>query len=380
MLNKKTLISPTSSIFLDSDLNTPERQLEKIVPTDNAKLSNSFDKSSISHESLKDIVQSYIRYYASGQGHTARAKQYDLEHFLKFLARSKGSVDDLLLGDWTLQETTNFVEDRLHRGEAPSTVARRLATIKHLGRTLSDRVSGFVNPAREVKAPVYEVSKPQGLTSDDVIFLRNAAFQLEEANEDIFIHLRNRTILECLLGTGLRADEIRYLKRGQLSEDKSWLKNVKTKGKRFRDVYLHDELAILLNSYLDRCRSEVTIRFPGSLSWSTHDWSQIPVFISTHQASIIRPESFALAPKTLWRIISDLGKKAISLSEEPLPHLHPHKLRHTFAHGLLDSSNDIRLVAQALGHSDVRTTMRYTERSKDELAKAIEKRVSEQRK
>jgi len=48
-------------------------------------------------------------------------------------------------------------------------------------------------------------------------------------------------------------------------------------------------------------------------------------------------------------------------------------LRHTYATELLEDSKDIRLVAQALGHSDVRITMRYTERGNEEVAAAVER-------
>jgi integrase/recombinase XerC len=362
----------------------PESPTTQIIPAEQNSETNFYllqDKmkdegNTIQEELLDAIIESYIRYYATGKGHTARAKRYDLENFALFLRITHKPDSQLKLKDWTLQSTKNFVDYLLDKGESPSTVARRLATIKHFGRTLGDRVPGFINPAREVKAPVYEVSKPQGLTDIEVSLLMDAANHFTQKDPNSFQHLRNRTIIEFLLGTGLRADEIRYLKRGQVSDDCCWIKNVKTKGKRFREVYVHDRLSLLLDEYLQRCKSEITIKFPGSLSWNQNEWTQVPVFVSTHRASLIKPESFSLAPKTLWRIISDIGKKASEYSSEDMPHLHPHKLRHTFAHGLLTASNDIRLVAQALGHSDVRTTMRYTERSKEELAKAIEKQVS----
>jgi integrase/recombinase XerD len=54
-------------------------------------------------------------------------------------------------------------------------------------------------------------------------------------------------------------------------------------------------------------------------------------------------------------------------------------LRHTYATNLLDDSRDIRLVAQALGHSDVRITMRYTERGNEEVAEALEKSRSKKK-
>ena len=49
----------------------------------------------LTDESLLNVVESYVRYYASGDGHTARAKRYDLEHFLKFLA-GPGGLPELL--------------------------------------------------------------------------------------------------------------------------------------------------------------------------------------------------------------------------------------------------------------------------------------------
>jgi site-specific recombinase XerD len=338
------------------------------------RVSSSHDSLNIQDESLLTIVSSYIHYYASGRGHTSRAKKYDLEYFMKFIAGSGRDPGDVQLKEWTMQQTNNFVDALLDKGEAPSTVARRLATIKHLGRTLAERVPGFINPAREVKAPVYETSKPQGLTEEEVRILKQVARHMREESSGSFQSARNCCIIEFLLGTGLRADEIRFLKRGQVSEDRSWLMNVKTKGKRFRDVYIHAELAPLFDDYISRSRAEIVSRFPASLSWNKNEWNTVPVFVSTHRASLLKPESFSLAPKTLWRVIAEFGKKARQMHEEDMPHIHPHKLRHTFAHGLLDASNDIRLVAQALGHSDVRTTMRYTERTKEELAKAIEKK------
>ena len=75
--------------------------------------------------------------------------------------------------------------------------------------------------------------------------------------------------------------------------------------------------------------------------------------------------SFRLSAKTVYRAVAEPGEK-VGL------HIHPHLLRHTFAHTLLDHSKDIRLVSQALGHSDVRTTMIYTEREDEQVGEAIE--------
>ncbi|MCB0334283.1 MAG: tyrosine-type recombinase/integrase, partial [Bdellovibrionales bacterium] len=70
-----------------------------------------------------------------------------------------------------------------------------------------------------------------------------------------------------------------------------------------------------------------------------------------------------MGAKSIWRAINELSTET---------KLHPHLLRHSFAIDLLDNSRDVRLVAQALGHSDVRVTMRYTERGDEALAEAVE--------
>src|SRR5262245_13576457 len=58
---------------------------------------------------LLDIMEQYIGYYANGESHTAKAKRYDLEHFLGFLGSSRGGPANVLVADWTLQSTKDFV-------------------------------------------------------------------------------------------------------------------------------------------------------------------------------------------------------------------------------------------------------------------------------
>ncbi|MFN8392643.1 MAG: tyrosine-type recombinase/integrase [Bdellovibrionota bacterium] len=331
--------------------------------------------SRLGEERLITVLESYLQYYAAGDSHTARAKRYDLQHFLEFLAGSPNRVSEVLVSAWTLQTTKDFVEHRLSLGEAPATVSRRLATIKHFGRTLAERVHGYINPAREAKAPVIQPTRPHGLTEPEIKLLRDAAQQCFIDARFSFLALRNKFLLELLLATGLRADEVRLLVLAQLSDDFSWLRNVKTKGKKFRNVYLDTAIRPLFEEYLNGREQMLTERYPEYRELSDAQRQRFPVFVSLYRADIANPQSFGLAPKTIWRIIASFGSRAQALAQTPIGNLHPHKLRHTFAHGLLDSSKDVRLVAQALGHSDVRTTMRYTERTDETLAKAIEQKV-----
>lgn len=330
-------------------------------------------------ESLKSIIENYLHYYASGDSHTARAKRYDLSYFLLFLAKSPDNIDHVRVADWSLQTTKDFIDYRLSLGESPATVARRVATIKHFGRTLAERVAGYINPAREVRSPTLPNTCPHGLSAEEIQFLRMAGEEEVKERKGAFSALRNQFLVELLLSTGLRADEVRSLILAQIDEDFLWLKNVKTKGKKFRNVYLDSHIQQFISPYLVERKKELLMQFPPFQELTQGEWNKFPVFISFYGANATKPLSFGLSPKTIWRIIANIGRRAVRFSPSPLARLHPHQLRHTFAHGLLDSSKDVRLVAQALGHSDVRTTMRYTERTEKQIALAIEEKLSRSR-
>ena len=324
--------------------------------------SKSSPASSADTLSLLTVIESYIRYYAAGDGHTARAKRLDLKHFTTFLARLHGvsTPEKLRVSHWDYSSVKQFVDHCLGKGESPATVSRRLATLKHMGRTLAERMPGFVNPAREVKAPRTDSPVPQALSKTEVEAVRTrAAARQREKNS--FIRLRNTTIFNLLIDTGLRADEVRLLKFGQLDENLEWFGSVRTKGRRFRNVYITSAMRQEMAEYL-KAREETLCKFYQKLTRTEN--RALPLFISTYNAVPGKPESFIMGSKTLWRAINELSSGS---------HLHPHLLRHSFALDLLDDSNDIRLVSQALGHSDVRITMRYTQRRDQEIATALER-------
>ena len=120
---------------------------------------------------LGDVVQGYLRFYADGKTHTARAKQLDTDKFLGFLARyrDRREIEHLIVKDWDLSATQRFVDDCLKSGEAPATVARRLATLKHMGRVLAERLPGFINPAREVKSPRLQAARPKVTLAEELL-------------------------------------------------------------------------------------------------------------------------------------------------------------------------------------------------------------------
>lgn len=317
---------------------------------------------------LGEVFREYLRFYAEGVSHTARAKQLDADKFLDFLARWKGNgeVDNLQVKHWDFSATQRFVDECLRIGEAPATVCRRLATLKHMGRMLAEKIPGFVNPARDVKSPKMQSARPKSIRASEVDEIREHAKRLR-ADKPTFKQARNETLLNLLLDTGLRADEVRSIKMSQLDPKLEQIEKVRTKGRRFRTIYITSTMRPALREYLERRRTELKRFFP-ELGPGTDQ--KLPLFISSYGASASDLPSFEMSPKSVWRAIRECSVDT---------RLHPHLLRHTFATELLESSRDIRLVAQALGHSDVRVTMRYTERTDEEVAAALEKVRAEKR-
>lgn len=310
---------------------------------------------------LGAIVREYLTLYAAGVSHTARAKELDTDKFLLFLTRAKKvkETDQLVVSDWDFSLTQRFVDSCLSQGEAPATVARRLATLKHMGRVLAERLPGFINPAREVKPPRQQTQRPKSIDSREVRDIQQRAHKIA-LEKSSFTALRNEALLNLLLDTGLRAEEIRTLRMSQIDESLEWLRQVRTKGRRFRDVYITTQMREPLRAYLTARRDQLARVFPA-LTRNTD--AKLPVFISLFRATPADPQSFEMGAKSVWRAI-----RRCSVDTK----LHPHLLRHTYATELLEDSKDIRLVAQALGHSDVRVTMRYTERGNEEVALALE--------
>lgn len=107
---------------------------------------------------------------------------------------------------------------------------------------------------------------------------------------------------------------------------------------------------------------------------------RLAAFINSNTSSFKGVDSklFNLGPSSFQKHLATAGlrsgitqKKADgSIIEET--RVHPHKLRHSYAHSLLKKDVDIRYIKEALRHSSIQSTQIYTQLSTKELAEKLE--------
>jgi len=140
---------------------------------------------------------------------------------------------------------------------------------------------------------------------------------------------RNRAIIAMALYGGLRAEEIRNIKRGNFVADQGLIGFV-GKGSKQRSVALPPQALKLITAYLAS---------NGNLP--------------TPSDPLIRKEDGSgdgLSYQVITRVVTRWTKRHLGVR------LTPHKLRHAYGRQCVDLGVDIRVIAEALGHESLEST------------------------
>lgn len=289
---------------------------------------------------IKDFIEHWVA--SARTPNTARERKRDALLLLDYLGTHE-------LEALTLPKLQAYIQERLGEGDSPRTVCRRVAHIRSLCETITDFLPTWINPARRLTGPSFEEKEVHGLSSQGARALIDAAYQLGKTRHE---KLRNGCIVETMLSTGMRCDEVLSLRASHISDDGQWFENVRRKGGKYRNIFLPSPLVGPLREYLvSRGAWLESVLAPPS---------DYPLFLSSRH---VQPRP--LSARWLHRLVTHAACRA------GLEHCHPHMLRHTFAMELYDDTKDLRLVAEALGHSSIETTTRYTRRRRSDQAQKI---------
>lgn len=153
--------------------------------------------------------------------------------------------------------------------------------------------------------------------------------------------LRDRLIILLLLDTGMRASELCAVTYADVNLSANSIK-VHGKGRKDRLVYFGRNAAHLMWTFL-------TPRLKGSQPTD-------PIFTVQHDRPLTRNH--------LLKLLTRLGERA------GVPHVHPHRFRHTFAITYLRNHGGELTLQTLLGHSDLTMVKRYARLAQVDVANA----------
>jgi len=276
---------------------------------------------------MTDVVVEYLGALQAERGasrNTLSAYRRDLTDFTQFLNAQHRSLrragpDDIV----------GYLERLRTRGLRPASVARRISALRGLYKHLVREGELRRDPTENLEAPSRTRSLPRTLSREVVAALIESP-DLKEPRG-----VRDRSVLELLYATGMRASECLGLTLDDVNLSAGYV--VCTgKGRKQRLVPVGAEAARWVSRYLRDVRPLSTrVRDSGRL--------------------FVNPRGGRLSRQSLWTIVRRAAARA-GLRQR----ISPHVLRHSFASHLLEGGADLRSIQAMLGHADIATTQIYT--------------------
>ena len=292
---------------------------------------------------LPDEVQRFARWLADerrASPQTSRAYLADLASYAAYLAG---------VGVAIVPSSPAAVRGWLGREAAtngPTSLARKLSTVRTFHRFLVKERLATVNPARAVQAPRRPRRLPEVLPEADVAAL------VEAPVDPAPLGLRDRAFLELLYSSGLRVSELTGLDLDDLDLVEG-LVRVLGKGGKERVVPVGGPAREALRRWIAEGRPVLLAGVDGARA---------------HGALFVNYRGGRLTARSVARRL-DRWVTAAGLPR----HVHPHVLRHCFATHLLGNGADLRGIQELLGHASLSTTQRYTHLDWKRLAEVYDR-------
>jgi integrase/recombinase XerC len=229
---------------------------------------------------------------------------------------------------------------RAHRqGLSPSSIARRLSTVRSFYRWLGREGLAQHNPGIGVSAPKQRRKLPETLSVDQLDRLLSFPAKTPE-------DLRDRALMELLYSSGLRLAEVCSIDIPDIDLNEGSLR-VTGKGSKTRVLPVGGKAVEAIHAWL-----KVRVQMAKTETTS--------LFVGKRGARISSSAVQAL-----------VKKRAV---QQGIPqNIYPHLFRHSFATHMLEASQDLRAVQELLGHADISTTQIYTHLDFAHLAEVYDK-------
>lgn len=264
----------------------------------------------------------YLQHEKKYSPHTVSAAATDLARFADYCGKAR--IGDLRQIDSHL--IRNYIAAQHRAGIQPASLHRYLSTLRSFFRLQIRERRMLANPATAVRGPKMRRKLPGVIPQDDLMGALDRGSEGPSAVLD-------QALVELLYSAGLRLAELHGLDREAVAGAQTEL-IVTGKGDKQRIVMIGAKARAALDAWL-ALRDEQAL--PGE------------------PALFIGPRGGRLSRGAIGQRL-----KAWARGSGLEARLHPHRLRHSFATHLLESSGDLRAVQELLGHANLSTTQIYT--------------------
>jgi site-specific recombinase XerD len=275
-------------------------------------------------------IEEFIGSMTAASINTTSAYASDVKQFEEWISRLKIDTPQLVTRDLVRQYISFLTTSQ----KAKRSVTRKLAAIRRYFAWHIRNGTLKTDPTTGVRTPSGTGRLPKVLTKEQL----NALLTCSNPDVPEWKSSRDTALIELLYGSGLRVSEVCSIDIGSINERNNTVV-VMGKGSKQRQIPVSEPSVLAVKHWL-KFRNEVV---------SNLNLNSAALFLNARGQR--------LAPRDVRRIID----------ERALTPTHPHALRHTYATHLLDNGADLRAVQELLGHSDVATTQRYTQVSKERL-------------
>jgi len=296
-------------------------------------------------------AKSFTNPFIEGQlsEHTRRAYRGDVAAFVAFIeVRREQAITDLdeVFPTINKVEILAFRNVMVKAGYSPSTINRRLSTIRQLLEDAKERGIVEQNVAKKVKGlPDAWTPRSCALTSQEAQAL------LDAPDTTTLLGKRDKVILSLMLLCGLRVSEVVALTPSQITTSYSHhVLRFMGKGKKRATVKIPEPLMELIEKY--EKASALAGRQIGRRD---------PLFV--HIARQERDDGVQYLPRSnealSTRAVAKLVKRYARQAGLDPEAVHPHALRHSFVTLAIDGGAKVFRVQRAARHASVTTTQRY---------------------
>jgi integrase/recombinase XerC len=218
-------------------------------------------------------------------------------------------------------------------GLSSRSIALRLSSIRGFCAFLVQQGQLTQNPASLIQAPKQAKPLPKQLNVDEM-------HQLLDIKEDDVLAIRDKAMMELMYSCGLRLSELANLN----------IKSIQPDG----------QLRVIGKGNKERLLPIGRVALEALSVW---------LKIRPELAAIEEPAIFVSMLKNRVGIRQIAKRMKLWATRQNLEQsVNPHKLRHSFATHVLESSSDLRGVQELLGHANLSTTQIYTHLNFQHLA------------